>query len=384
MRRLLLAIMICCVAWPCAASFLEPIPPQWSWPPMQRRASMSPDSLSVLPPLLVSAVRFGSGLSDDLRREPVPAIIDPNEPATPDVFPMVMPDDVPMPRPRLEMAVADVPIEAVCDTLASAAEAQQLPVPFFIRLIWQESKFDPRAVSPVGAQGVAQFMPETAAAMGLRNPFDPLEALRYSARLLRDLVGQFGNLGLAAAAYNAGPKRIVDWLAKRGKLPDETRHYVKSITGHDAERWRFTRPGRLALPVPKRAPCQGATAFAAMVEVPAPPPPPPPRPKARTRILAKKDKDQKVAQDHGKNQKVVKEHGKDRKAVVRATRKAAIIDVSAARRQERPKHASAAKHSKDSRRAAADKKSIHDQKPIVARANAARNKAAKKLRTANR
>ena len=58
-------------------------------------------------------------------------------------------------------------------------------------------------------------MPETAAERGLDNPFDPLQAIPESARLLRDLSKKFGNLGLAAAAYNAGPKRVEDWLAKK-------------------------------------------------------------------------------------------------------------------------------------------------------------------------
>ena len=83
-----------------------------------------------------------------------------------------------------------------------------MPIPFFIRLLFQESGFKPDVVSRAGAQGIAQFMPETAATVGLDNPFDPMQAIAASARLLRNLVRQFGNLGLAAAAYNAGPRRI--------------------------------------------------------------------------------------------------------------------------------------------------------------------------------
>src|SRR5437773_2776804 len=83
------------------------------------------------------------------------------------------------------------------------------------RLPWQESRFNPSSVSHAGAQGIAQFMPGTARLVGLANPFDPIQALPKSAALLRDLRAQFGNLGLAAAAYNAGPKRIEDWLVKR-------------------------------------------------------------------------------------------------------------------------------------------------------------------------
>ena len=69
------------------------------------------------------------------------------------------------------------------------------------------------AVSPKGASGIAQFMPQTADWHGLADPFDPIEALRHSAAYLRELRDQFGNLGLAAAAHNAGPGRVSAWLA---------------------------------------------------------------------------------------------------------------------------------------------------------------------------
>ncbi|WP_194455939.1 lytic transglycosylase domain-containing protein [Bradyrhizobium sp. CCBAU 53421] len=112
-----------------------------------------------------------------------------------------------------------------------------LPPDFFVRLIWQESNFDPGSVSPAGAQGIAQFMPGTARWRGLADPFEPLPALQESARWLRELRAQFGNLGLAAAAYNGGPRRVQDWSAGRGNLPGETRAYVRIITGKSAEEW---------------------------------------------------------------------------------------------------------------------------------------------------
>jgi hypothetical protein len=146
----------------------------------------------------------------------------------------------------------------VCEQLAAAAQQHGLPVDFLARLIWQESRFDPRAVSRAGAQGLAQFMPRTAAEYGLRNPFDPLAALPASARFLRALHDQFGNLGLAAAAYNAGAGRIQNWLARRSKLPDETRNYVKIITGQPPEKWTDEdQTVDLALALPARAPCEG-------------------------------------------------------------------------------------------------------------------------------
>jgi hypothetical protein len=124
-----------------------------------------------------------------------------------------------------------------CSTLESAAATQGLPIDFFTRLIRQESNFDPKAISRAGAQGIAQFMPGTARWRGLSDPFEPAQSLTESARWLRELRDQFGNLGLAAAAYNAGPRRVRDWLAGRGQLPNETRAYVRIVTGRPAEHW---------------------------------------------------------------------------------------------------------------------------------------------------
>jgi hypothetical protein len=113
-------------------------------------------------------------------------------------------------------------------------------------------------ISSAGAQGIAQFMPATAEGMGVSNPFDPRQAIPASARLLNDLLQQFGNLGLAAAAYNAGPKRIQDWLASKGKgkLPDETQGYVKTITGKPVENWTHAEAKHPGAKLPRRAPCQ--------------------------------------------------------------------------------------------------------------------------------
>ena len=127
--------------------------------------------------------------------------------------------------------------QALCRVITSAADGQHIPVAFLTRLIWQESAFRSGVVSPAGAQGIAQFMPGTAAERGLDDPFDPEKAVPASAALLSDLASRFGNLGLAAAAYNAGPRRVADWLAERGGLPFETRDYVERITGRSAEDW---------------------------------------------------------------------------------------------------------------------------------------------------
>ena len=126
----------------------------------------------------------------------------------------------------------------ICRMVQSEAESRRLPPGFFARLIWKESRFDPDAVSPKGAQGIAQFMPGTAADRALADPFDIPTALAESAAFLRELADAFGNLGLAAAAYNAGPGRVERWIAGRASLPWETVDYVQAITGLSAEMWR--------------------------------------------------------------------------------------------------------------------------------------------------
>jgi hypothetical protein len=147
-------------------------------------------------------------------------------------------------------------IDSICSALAAAATENDLPIDFFTRLIWQESRFDPMAVSRAGAQGVAQFMPATARWRGLADPFDPLEAIAQSAKLLRDLRREFGNLGLAAAAYNAGPGRVRDWLAGRGGLPRETRAYMRLVTGQSAEQWSGGKADPVEMHIANTVPCR--------------------------------------------------------------------------------------------------------------------------------
>jgi hypothetical protein len=132
--------------------------------------------------------------------------------------------------------------KSICLLVESAARAHDLPIEFFARVIWQESRFRADAVGPVTrngkrALGIAQFMPGTAAERNLLNPLDPVQALPKSAEFLQDLRGEFGNLGLAAAAYNAGPRRVREWLAGTGPMPAETRAYVQAITGTSVEQW---------------------------------------------------------------------------------------------------------------------------------------------------
>jgi len=179
-------------------------------------------------------------------------------------------------RPVGDEAAAD-PTRTTCDLIESSAAANDLPVDYFTRLIWKESSFRAEAVSPVGAQGIAQFMPGTAAERGLADPFDPHQAIPASARLLKALAQRFGNLGLAAAAYNSGPQRVADWLAGAGGMPWETRNYVAAITGRTVEEWRSPRQDRQAPSEPgtepetRLEPEQPATCIQILAALDAPP-----------------------------------------------------------------------------------------------------------------
>ena len=128
-------------------------------------------------------------------------------------------------------------VEEICFRIQAVSKAQGIPEAFLARLIWKESRFDPNAVSPVGAQGIAQFMPGTAKLRGLKDPFEPHQAIAASASYLIDLRQEFGNWGLAAAGYNAGPGRVSQWRSGLSGLPFETQDFVASITGHPAEAW---------------------------------------------------------------------------------------------------------------------------------------------------
>jgi hypothetical protein len=150
--------------------------------------------------------------------------------------------------PRAAAAAQGATVDqALCRMIEGAATTHRMPVGLVTRLIWQESSFRPGATSPKGAQGAAQFMPGTAAERGVTDPYDPEQAIPKSAELLDELRGRFGNLGLAAAAYNGGPARVEAWLAGRGGLPGETRDYVSAITGRTADEWaEDARAGRAA------------------------------------------------------------------------------------------------------------------------------------------
>jgi len=169
-------------------------------------------------------------------------------------------------RARAAHAESDAPAissHEICNTLIEVAQANRLPVGFFTNLIWREGQFDHVAISRAGAMGIAQFMPDVADKLGL-DAFDARDALPASGKLLRTLRTRFVNLGLVAAAYNAGPKRVSDWLEQRATLPKETRDYVNHVTGRPVEDWRELRNKTVVYKVPRQVPCHRTAEFSAI------------------------------------------------------------------------------------------------------------------------
>jgi cell division septation protein DedD len=162
-------------------------------------------------------------------------------------------------------AIADPPgrgrpvtVSRICTLIGNEADRHRLPRDFFARLIFKESRFDPGAVSPAGAEGIAQFMPGTAAMRGLDDSFDIDKAIPASAKYLGELKTGFGNLGLAAAAYNAGEARVSRWLSAGGYLPMETENYVLDIMGEPVDRFSDQTYAGTVQPLDPKLDFQGA------------------------------------------------------------------------------------------------------------------------------
>ena len=223
--------------------------------------------IAIIALMLLAAVPAGAEPAQPEAPPPASASPAPSAPAAPPSDPAAAPPPSAAPAEQNAAAPPAAPTrppsdadlrDSVCLMIESSARAHNLPLEFFARVIWQESRFQPGVVGPrtrsgERAQGIAQFMPRTAAERGLLDPFDPVQALPKSAEFLRELADQFGNLGLAAAAYNAGPQRVRDWLSGARTLPAETRNYVLAITGLSADEW--ARSGKREPVQPPRPNC---------------------------------------------------------------------------------------------------------------------------------
>ena len=128
-----------------------------------------------------------------------------------------------------ESAIPDFVPERFAGAIARAAQRWNVSAALIAAQLYAESNFNPFAQSPAGARGIAQFMPGTADAYGLSNPFDADAAIDAQAHLMRDLLRRFASVPLALAAYNAGPAPV----AACGCVPayPETRAYVAKILG---------------------------------------------------------------------------------------------------------------------------------------------------------
>ncbi|MBM2574812.1 lytic transglycosylase domain-containing protein [Jannaschia sp. Os4] len=130
----------------------------------------------------------------------------------------------------------------LCRQIEAEAAAHGIPADYFARLLWQESRFRPRAVSPAYAKGIAQFIDSTARLRGLKDQFNPAESVFRSAEYLGEMTRRYGNLGLAAAGYNGGERRVERFIARQGGFARETIDYVSIITGKTVQDWRDGDP----------------------------------------------------------------------------------------------------------------------------------------------
>lgn len=135
-----------------------------------------------------------------------------------------LPNGVPMPRLG---SIRNLD-EYDAQILAAAAD-NGIPAELIKAVAVAESRMNPRAVSPAGAQGLMQIIPSTQRLLGVKDPFDPAESIRAGAAYLADQVQRFGSYELAAAAYNAGPEAV----ARARGVPNfaETRTYVSRVIG---------------------------------------------------------------------------------------------------------------------------------------------------------
>ncbi|HZG79400.1 MAG TPA: lytic transglycosylase domain-containing protein [Brevibacillus sp.] len=134
--------------------------------------------------------------------------------------------------------VSNVSIQAILDKIKKTARSHGVDEDLVREVVRAESNFNPYAVSGAGAKGLMQLMDRTAQAMHVRNVYDPEENLAGGTKYLKNLLERFdGNIGVALAAYNAGPTRVSrlgittdeELKEKYALLPQETQRYVEKI-----------------------------------------------------------------------------------------------------------------------------------------------------------
>ena len=171
-----------------------------------------------------------------------------------------------------------------CNAIQAFSNRHGLNTDFFARLIWQESRFDPNALSHANARGIAQFIPSTAKLRGLKDPYNPADALEHSAQYLAEMARRYGNEGMAAIGYNGGERRAEGFLDGKGLAP-ETVNYVPIITGLNAEDWRDSAPKnhdmRLSKTVPFINACYAMAKKRRITPLARPKPAKPPAPKIK-------------------------------------------------------------------------------------------------------
>ena len=135
---------------------------------------------------------------------------------------------------QVETIPADIPLSGDCDLdwiIFRAGEKQGIDPRFIHAVIKQESRYDPKAVSSAGAQGLMQMMPATAKRFGLKDPFDAAANVEAGTKYLKWLLERFdGDVSLALAGYNAGEGAVDKY---KGVPPyGETQNYVKQIVAN--------------------------------------------------------------------------------------------------------------------------------------------------------